>query len=81
MIPDVLIRILHEKDVGTNGMKVMLALAKHTRIDGTFYAVSAANIAKSTGMNTDQVNRGKSELKEKEIIAPIMVKDRFGRKV
>ena len=74
-----LIAELAARQVGRNGLIVMLGLCRMVYDDGKLGRVSAAGISEFTGLGLRQVERGMADLKEKGVIEPIRFKDDEGR--
>lgn len=69
-----------DRRVGRNGWAVMVALCRKLYEDGRFGASSAREMSDFTGLSAWQVARGMTELREKGLIVPVVVKDAEGRR-
>ena len=79
-IPEGLVAELMARRVGRNGWAVMVALCRKLYEDGRFGVSSAKEMAAFTGLSAYQVARGMTELREKGLIVPLVVKDADGRR-
>ena len=79
MVQQGLVTELAARQVGRNGLIVMLALCRKVYDDGRLGRVSARSIAEFTGLDLRQVERGMADLREKGIIVPVRFKDDEGR--
>lgn len=66
--------------VGRNGWVVMVALCRKLYKDGCFGMSSSKEMAAFTGLSAYQIARGMTELREKGLIVPLIVKDVDGRR-
>lgn len=79
MLQKGLVTELASRQVGRNGLIVMLALCRKVYEDGRLGRASAASISEFTGLGLRQVERGMADLKERGIIEPVRLKDDDGR--
>lgn len=79
MLQKGLVTELASRQVGRNGLIVMLALCRKVYEDGRLGRASAASISEFTGLGLRQVERGMADLKERGIIEPVRFKDSDGR--
>ena len=79
-IPEGIVYELVARRVGRNGWAVMVALCRKLYEDGCFGVSSAKEMAAFTGLTSYQVARGMTELREKGLIVPLIVKDADGRR-
>ena len=79
-MPDALVAAMARRRVGRNGWAVMACLCKGTFEDGTLAQRSAERLSQECGLNLNQIARGMKELRDKEIIAPVVRRGRYGRK-
>lgn len=77
-VQDGITTALVQRKVGRNGWAVMVALCRKVYGDGKLGRISADEIAARTGLSTVQVARGMRELREREIIVPVMRKNSKG---
>ena len=77
-IPDGIIGALTEKQVGRNGWAVMAVLCKMVHADGRLGTVSAESIAEQSRLTLPQVARGMRDLRQRGVIAPVVLKNRRG---
>lgn len=78
ILPDGLVAAMAERKVGRNGWAVMTALCHAVFSDGRLGVLSAKSIAKRTGLTEYQVARGMTDLREHDIIAPVIRKNAAG---
>ena len=71
VIQDGLIRVLVEKQVGRNGLAVLLCLCKTVFADGKLAPMSSDAIQRLSGLSRTQVMHGMNELRTKEILVPV----------
>ena len=69
-----------DRRVGRNGWVVMVALCRKLYEDGCFGMSSSKEMAAFTGLSAYQIARGMTELREKGLIVPLIVKDADGRR-
>ena len=74
-IPEGLMLALVSKQVGRNGWAVMVALCRKVYADGRLGRASAEEIARRSGLTRYQIARGMTELREKNIIVPVVRKE------
>lgn len=79
-IPAALVAEMVDRRVGRNGWAVMVALCSKLYEDGCFGVSPAKEMAAFTGLSAYQVARGMTELREKGLIVPLIVKDVEGRR-
>ena len=79
MIQQGLIAELAAREVGRNGLVVMLALCRKVYDDGRLGRASAVSISEYTGLDLRQVERGMADLRKRGVIAPVKFKDDEGR--
>ena len=79
MIQQGLIAELAAREVGRNGLVVMLALCRKVYDDGRLGRASAVSISEYTGLDLRQVERGMADLRERGVIEPVRFKDDEGR--
>lgn len=79
MVQQGLVSELSARQVGRNGLLVMLALCRKVYDDGRIGRASASSISEYTGLNLRQVERGMADLRERGVIAPVRFKDDEGR--
>ena len=79
MVQQGLVAELVARQVGRNGLVVMLALCRKVYEDGRLGRASAMGISEFTGLGLRQVERGMADLREKGVIAPVRFKDDDGR--
>ena len=77
-IPEGLMLALLSKQVGRNGWAVMVALCRKVYADGRLGRASAEEIARRSGLTRYQIARGMTELREKNIIVPVVRKTADG---
>lgn len=77
-IPEGLMLALVSKQVGRNGWAVMVALCRKVYADGRLGRASAEEIARRSGLTRYQIARGMTELREKNIIVPVVRKTADG---
>ena len=77
-IPDGLMLALVSKQVGRNGWAVMVALCRKVYADGKLGRASAEEIARRSGLTRYQIARGMTELRDKNIIVPVVRKTADG---
>ena len=70
---------LASRQVGRNGLIVMIALCRKVYDDGKLGRASAISISEFTGLDLRQVERGMADLKERGVIEPVRFKDDEGR--
>ena len=73
-----LTKAMVEKQVGRNGWAVMIALCHKIYADGRLGRASAEEIARRSGLTRYQIARGMTELREKNIIVPVVRKTADG---
>ena len=69
---------LVSKQVGRNGWAVMVALCRKVYADGRLGRASAEEIVRRSGLTRYQIARGMTELREKNIIVPVVRKTADG---
>ena len=79
MLQKGLVTELASRQVGRNGLIVMMALCRKVYDDGKLGRASAASISEYTGLNLRQVERGMADLRERGVIEPVRFKDDDGR--
>lgn len=79
MIQQGLIAELAAREVGRNGLVVMLALCRKVYDDGRLGRASAVSISEYTGLDLRQVERGMADLRARGVIEPVWFKDDEGR--
>ena len=79
MLQKGLVTELTSRQVGRNGLIVMIALCRKVYDDGKLGRASAISISEFTGLELRQVERGMADLKERGIIEPVRFKDDEGR--
>lgn len=72
ILPDALVGVLVERQVGRNGWAVMAALCHAIFSDGRIDVMSSNEVCARTGLTKYQVARGMTELRDKGIIAPVI---------
>lgn len=72
ILPDALVGILVERQVGRNGWAVIAALCHAIFSDGRIGVMSSNEVCARTGLTKYQVARGMTELRDKGIIAPVI---------
>ena len=77
-VPEGLQRAMVEAKVGRNGWAVMIALCRKVFADGSLGRASANEISRRCGLTRQQVARGLMDLRERGIIAPVILKDEDG---
>ncbi|MBQ9043039.1 MAG: hypothetical protein IJ111_15320 [Eggerthellaceae bacterium] len=79
MVQQGLVSELAARQVGRNGLIVMIALCRKVYDDGKLGRASAISISEFTGLGLRQVERGMADLKERGVIEPVRFKDDEGR--
>ena len=69
---DGLIAELAVRQVGRNGLIVMLALCRKVYVDGRLGRAPAAEISRSTGLTLRQVAHGMKDLRDRGVIVPVV---------
>lgn len=77
-IPKELMQILVERKVGRNGWPVMVALCIKVHDSGKIGLASSEWIQQLTGLTENQVARGMKELRDAEIICPVVHRGKSG---
>ena len=77
-VPQALIRVLAERQVGRNGWAVMSVLCKTVFADGRLGTAPAKRVAEVSGLTRAQVARGMRDLRERGVIAPVIRKNEHG---
>lgn len=72
ILPDALVGVLVERQVGRNGWAAMAALCHAVFSDGRIGVMSSNGVCARTGLTKYQVARGMTELRDKGIIAPVI---------
>ncbi len=72
ILPDALMNILVERQVGRNGRAVMAAFCHAVFADGRIGVMSSNEVCVRTGLTKYQVARGMTDLRDKGIIAPVI---------
>ncbi|WP_282710909.1 hypothetical protein [Lancefieldella sp. Marseille-Q7238] len=67
-------RVMARRRMGADGWPVMLALCNRIYADGELGTYGREEISTFTGLTYRQIVRGMSELREKDIIAPVIRK-------
>lgn len=75
MVPQGVLAELVVRRVGRNGWAVMVALCRKLYDDGLLGRSSSEEVSAFTGLTAYQVARGMAELRQKGVIAPVIVKD------
>ena len=79
-IPAGIVSELVTRRVGRNGWAVMVALCRKLYEDGCFGVSSSKETQAFTGLSAYQVARGMTELREKGLIVPLIVRDGNGHR-
>lgn len=79
-IPGGIVSELVARRVGRNGWAVMVALCRKLYEDGCFGMSSSKEIQAFTGLSAYQVARGMTELRERGLIVPLIVRGCDGRR-
>ena len=79
-LPRGIVRELVARHVGRNGWAVMLAPCRKLYEDGRIGMSPAKEISRYVGLTAYQVARGMTELRDKGIISPVVVRDSEGRR-
>ena len=77
-VPQGVLAELVARRVGRNGWAVMVALCRKLYDDGLLGRSSSAEVSALTGLTSYQVARGMTELRQKGLISPVIVKDSRG---
>lgn len=77
-LPKELTKVLVKHKIGRNGWPVAIALCIKVYKDGTFGLASSEWIQELTGLTSSQVARGMKELRDAEIICPIVHRTKSG---
>ena len=77
-MPYGLVEIMAKRRVASNGWPVMAALCRRIYANGVLGRCGREEIAKLTGLTYSQIARGMSELRQKEIIVPVIRKTAEG---
>lgn len=72
ILPDALVGVLVERQVGRNAWAVMAALCHAVFSDGRIGVMLSNEVCAHTGLTKYQVARGMTELRDKGIIAPVI---------
>ena len=72
ILPDALVGVLVERQVGRNAWAVMAALCHAVFSDGRIGVMLSNEVCAHTGLTKYQVTRGMTELRDKGIIAPVI---------
>lgn len=70
-IPKEIVEVMARRRVGANGWPVMLALCRRIYSNGLLGKCGRDSIRAFTGLTYAQIARAMTELREKEIIAPV----------
>ena len=79
-VQDGITTALVQRKVGRNGWAVMVAMCRKVYGEGNVRRISAEEIAERTGLTAAQVARGMRELRERNIIVPIIRKNSKGKR-
>ena len=77
-IQDGLLRVAQEKDLGKNGLKVLICLCRCVYADGKLGIMGSEAMQRVSGMTRIQVMHGMEELRRKEIIIPVVKRTKAG---
>lgn len=73
-MPYELVSVMAERRVASNGWPVMAALCRRIYANGVLGRCGREEIAKFTGLTYSQIARGMAELRQKEVIVPVIRK-------